>query len=120
MIDLRTAFGNYRPGHREPVPVRVVAGYDAESVLLAPASLLRIHGTGMQTLAVIGVLARDGYRNLDLLDVDPCSDLYGCTHSFWRGPARLNTEAVLAALTTLAGIGGTLNVPYAEPFTAGE
>ncbi len=120
MTDLRTTFSDYRPGHTEPVSVRVVLGHDYGSLFLTPSTLLRIHGTGMQTLAVIGVLAKDGYRGLDLVHVDLCSELFLCTHSFWRGPAHLTTQAVLAALTTLAGIGGTTNVPYAEPLITGE
>ncbi len=120
MADIRTTFSDYRPGHTRPVDLRIVVGYDDGSAFLAPSTLLRIHGTGCQTLAAIGVLARDGYRDLDLLLVETCSERFHCTHSYWRGPARLTAEAVLAALTTLAGIGGTTNVPYAEPLITGE
>jgi hypothetical protein len=120
MTDLRQVFSDYRPGHPTPVDLRIVLGHDDGTPFTAASSLMRIHGTGVQTLAALAVLAHDGFVDWDLVDVDLCSERFGCTHSYWRGPAHVTQEHVLTALTTLVGIGGNTRLPYAEPITTDD
>ena len=115
--DLRIAFSDYRPGHTDPVDLRVAMVHDIGTAFVPPSNLLRIHGTGLQTLALLAVLARDGFTELDLIDVDLCSEQHNCTHSYWRAPVTLMPDAVLAAVAALPG-GDT--VPYAEPIQRAE
>jgi hypothetical protein len=117
---LRTTFSDYRPGHRTPIDLRVAMGHDLGTAFVSPCNLLRIHGTGLQTLALLAALARDGFIDLTLLDVDLCSDQVSdqlpCTHSYWRAPVTLMPDAVLAALAALPGD----TIPYAEPINPAE
>lgn len=119
--DLRTTFTDYRPGHLHPVDLRVAMGHDLGSAFVPPSNLLRIHGTGLQTLALIAALAFDGFADLHLLDADLCSDTVPdqqpCTHSYWQAPVTLMPDVVLAALAALPG-GDT--VPYAETIKLAE
>jgi hypothetical protein len=112
LADLRTAFGDYRPGHCKPVDLRIAMGHDTGTAFVPPSNLLRIHGTGLQTLALLAVLARDGFTTLDMIDADLCSEKYLCTHSYWRAPVTLMPDVVLAAAAALPGSDDT--VPYAE------
>lgn len=113
---LRTSFSDYRPGHTRPVDLRVAMGHDTGSAFVPASNLLRIHGTGMQTMALLAVLVRDGYGDLDMIDVDVCSDAITnypiCTHSYWRAPVTLMPDVVLAAVTAVPGGDA---VPYIDP-----
>jgi len=113
LIDLRTVISDYRPGHAQPVHLRIVIAYGTDAVTGEPYSLLRIHGTGLGVLLAVGTLIKDGVHNLALVHVDPCSEQFHCTHSYWRGPADLTQDQILVALTALTGINGA--IPYAEP-----
>lgn len=113
---------SYRPGHTEPVGLRVVMGHDLGTTLVPRSNVLRIHGTGLQTLALLAALARDGVADLVMIDADLCSDTvkdqHPCTHSYWRVPVTVTPDVVIAAALTLPG-GDAM--PYAaRPHLAGD
>jgi hypothetical protein len=119
--ELRTTFTGYRPGHTEPVDLCFVMGHEPGTGLVRESNLLRIHGTGLQALALLAALARDEV-DLSLIEATLCSETVDgqdpCTHSYWRVPVSVLPDVVLAAWLTLPG-GDTM--PYAaRPDLAGD
>ncbi len=85
---LRSISTDYQPGHTEPADLRVAMGHDLGTRFTPPCNLLRIHGTGLQTLALLQVLMHHSFADLQMIDVDMCSEVVPgqlpCTHSYWR------------------------------------
>src|SRR3712207_1392626 len=114
---MRTTFSDYQPGHVQRVDLRVMVGHSDATPTRPAHSMLRIHGTDIETVTAIVVLFVDGFDDLDMVGIEPCSPVHGCAHSYWRGPSRLTTEHVLTALTALAGLTGSPTLPYAKPIS---
>jgi len=112
MPSIKHIFGDDQPGHTTPVALRVVYGRIPGTPEFVGASVVRIHGNQLQTFMVLAVLLRDGVTDIDLLDIDGCTEAFDCAHSYWALPLAFTATQLV---TALAALPGTRGVPYTEP-----
>lgn len=100
------------PGHLLPVSI-IVRGRRADDLSPDhPVTMLQIHGTFDQLVAVAGALVDAGWPPFAGSDLAPCQPLYGCHHGIALVDGYMNSVDIKAALVLL---GDADHLPYEMP-----
>ena len=100
------------PGHHESVGIRVYPT-PADQLIGLPATLLMLHGTEDELIAVVDAIVADGWPLLFFFEPQDCQPEHGCLHLAVIHAGHATDTDVQTALTRLVGTYST-DLPVVE------
>ncbi len=100
------------PGHAEPVGILAYPA-PADDLLGLPATLLVLHGTEDELIAVVDAIVADGWPLLFYFEPQDCQPAHGCLHLAVVHAGHPTDTDVQIALTRLVGTYAT-GLPVVE------
>jgi hypothetical protein len=104
------------PGHPNPIPTLLCYRTADDISPDRPATLIRIHGTGPDLMAVIVALFTAGINPITPGQLVDCQPRHHCRHLYALCDGHLTDTDIAAAVLPLTGPDGPLPHPVPPPF----